>query len=54
MDSTDAFQFIGCESMKALQSVPAAPAEWNPPKISGTFCLKFFYDADRVCIGAGN
>ena len=33
MASTDDFQFVNFESIKALQSVPAPPEDWAPPKI---------------------
>lgn len=31
--TTDDFQFINCESIKALQYVPAPPANWEPPEL---------------------
>ena len=33
MATTDDFQFINCESIKALQYVPAPPSKWKPPEL---------------------
>lgn len=33
MSTTDAFQFIFCENMKALQSVSVPPNGWDPPEV---------------------